>query len=459
MKKIAWLLLMLCLSGVLLASPLKAIGYGDTWESARSDALANLSIQLYVRVDAKVSDLLMEENYEVFQRTVKEVTTSSNLPILGVDYHEEKHTKKEYRATAMLEPQRALPLYSQKLSALHDRLVEASVYLEASGDESLRFQKLLLARQDLEEFDIYRFIYLALGGKANISAPITVQALDEALHELTSVFSDLDLGLRLNVKEFAAYENIHVFYPSVYPSDETTEFARAVHYRLQGLVSSCESPQNASWFLRSSYEIQADRIDLHLRLVDKQGSAVKSAQISFSPQAYQSYEYEPRTMDLAKLMDMGELVSNKLNIKLRGSNGTSQLYFTEGQTVQLEIKANLPCEYYIVVHTNTAWGVYSYVMEMSRGNPVGRISADQCNRWVQLPELEVKAPFGVETLHVIASTGSLQGSIPPHRRDDYDLLRISDNPLDAVALTRGLALAQKEVETTEANLTLTTSKR
>lgn len=458
MKKIAWLLLMLCLMVGLHSFQLSAIGYGDTAESAKRDALVNLSIQLYVRVDAKVSDLLMEENYEVFERTVKEVTTSSNLPIMGVVYHEEKHTKKEYRATAMLEPQRALPLYSQQLSALHDRLVEASTYLEASGDESLRFQKLLLARQDLEEFDIYRFIYLALGGKANISAPITVQALDEALHELTSVFSDLDLGLRLNVKEFAEYENIYVFYPSVYPSDETTEFARAVRDRLQGLVSSCESPQNASWFLRSSYEIMTDRIDLHLRLIDRQGSAVKSAQISFSPQAYQAYQYEPRTMDLAKLMDMGELVSNKLNIKLRGSNGTSQLYFTEGQTVQLEIKANIPCEYYIVVHTNTAWGVYSYVLNLNNG-PIARISADQCNRWVQLPPLKVTEPFGVETLHVIASTGSLQGSVPPYRKDDYGHLRISDNPLDAVALTRGLIVEREEVENSETSLTLTTSKR
>lgn len=458
MKKIAWLLLMLSLMVGLHSFQLSAIGYGDTAESARSDALANLSIQLYVRVEAKVSDLLMEENYEVFQRTVKEVTTSSNLPILGVVYHEEKHTKKEYRAIAMLEPQRALPLYSQKLSALHDRLMEASVYLEASGDASLRFQKLLQARQDLEEFDIYRFIYLALGGEVNISAPITVQALDEALHELTSVFSDLDLGLRLNVNDFAAYENIYVFYPSVYPSEETTELARAVHDRLQGLVLSCESPQNASWFLRSSYEILTDRIDLHLRLTDRQGSAVKSAQISFSPQAYQAYQYEPRTMDLAKLMDMGELVSNKLNIKLRGSNGTSQLYFTEGQKVQLEIKANLPCDYYIVVHANTAWGIYSYVLELGR-DPVGRISSDLCNRWVQLPEFEVTEPFGVETLHVIASTGSLQGSVPPYRRDDYKLLRISDDPRDAVALTRGLALARKEVENAEASLTLTTSKR
>jgi len=70
----------------------------------------------------------------------------------------------------------------------------------------------------------------------------------------------------------------------------------------------------------------------------------------------------------------------------------------------------------------------------------------------------VTEPFGVETLQVIASTGSLQGSIPPYRKDNYGLLHISNDPRDAVSLTRGLILSRKEVETTETSLTITTSK-
>ncbi len=458
MKKIAWLILMLGLAGGLFSLPLSAEGYGSSEESARSNALANLSQLLYVRVDARVTDLLREENSKVFERTVKEVTTSSNLPIMGANFKVEKHKKNEYRVTVMLDPQRALPLYGQKLGDLLGRLDEASGYLESSGDATLRFQKLLQARRDLEEFDLYRFIYLTLGGEAQADPPVTGQLLDKALHELTSVFSDLDLGLKLNVGPFSEYEMIYVFYPSVYPSDETTGFARAVRDRLQGLLASCERPERAAWYLRSSYEIQTDRIDLHLRLTDKNGSVVRSALVTFGPQAYRPYEYEPRTLDIAKLMDMGELVSNDLRVKLQGAGGANQLFFTKGQKVQLQIKANLPCDYYVVVHANTGWGIYSYVLELGR-DPVGRISADLCNRWVELPEFEVTEPFGVETLQVIASTGSLQGSIPPFRRDDYGLLRISNDPSDAVALTRGLALVRKEVETTEANLTITTSER
>ncbi|MDI9529540.1 MAG: hypothetical protein QM233_06390 [Candidatus Cloacimonadota bacterium] len=457
MKKIAWLMLMLGLAGGLFSFSLTAEGYGSSEESARSDALANLSQLLYVRVDARVTDLLREENSKVFERTVKEVSTSSNLPILGAIFNVEKHKKKEYRVTVALDPQRSLPLYSQKLGELYGRLADACDYLEASGDASLRFQKLLQARRDLEEFDLYRFIYLTLGGKPQADPPITGQLLDKALHELTSVFSDLDLGLKLGGEAFSEYEMIYVFYPSVYPSDETTGFARAVRDRLQGLLSSCERPESAAWYLRSSYEIQTDRIDLHLRLTDKNGSVVRSALISFGPPAYGAYEYEPRTLDLAKLMDMGELVSNDLTVKLRGADGTNQLFFTEGQTVQLQIKANLPCNYYIIAHANTGWGIYSYVLDLG-SDPVSRISADLCNRWVQLPEFEVTEPFGVETLQVIASTGSLQGSIPPYRKDNYGLLHISNDPRDAVSLTRGLILSRKEVETTETSLTITTSK-
>lgn len=455
MKQIAWLLILLGLAGGLFSLSLSAEGYGGSEESARSSALANLSQLLYVRVDARVTDLLREENSKVFERTVKEVTTSSNLPILGASFSVEKQKKNEYKVKVLLDPQRALPLYGEKLSILQQRLAQTGMYLEPTGDAALRFEKLLQARRDLEEFELYRFIHLTLGGKAYVDPPFSEQFVDKALHELISVFSDLDLGLKLNVGPFSEYEMIFVFYPSVYPSDETTGFARAVRDRLQGLLASCERPESAAWYLRSSYDIKEDRIDLHLRLTDKNGSVVRSALVTFGPQAYRQYEYEPRTLDIAKLMDMGELVSNDLSVKLQGAGGANQLFFTKGQKVQLQIKANLPCDYYIVVHSHTGWGIYSYLLELGR-DPVGRISADLCNRWVELPEFEVTDPFGVETLQVIASTGSLQESIPPYRRDTYGLLRISNDPRDAVALTRGLALVRKEVETTEANLTITT---
>lgn len=458
MNKILVTLILLGLAGGLFSLPLSAEGYGSSEESARSNALANLSQLLYVQVDARVTDILREENSQVFERTVKEVTTSSNLPLLGVSYSEVQHKKKEHKVTANLDPQRALPLYEDRLNSLRAGLAAAGQYLDSAAPAALRYDKLLQAKRELEEYEIHRFIHQALGGNALDGPPFTAQQLDGALYELTSVFEDLDLGLDLTAVAFTDYKDVFVFYPSVYPSDETTGFARAVHDRLQGLLHGCDRPEDATWFLRSSYEIAPDRINLQLRLTDRRGSVVRSALATFGPPAYQGYEYEPRTLDIAKLMDMGELVSNDLNVKLQGASGVNQLFFTRGQKVQLQIKANLPCDYYIIVHANTGWGIYSYVLELGR-DPVGRISADLCNRWVQLPEFEVTEPFGVETLQVIASTGSLQGSIPPFRRDDYGLLRISNDPSDAVALTRGLALARKEVETTEANLTITTSER
>jgi hypothetical protein len=224
------------------------------------------------------------------------------------------------------------------------------------------------------------------------------------------------------------------------------------------MLSGTTKAEQSSYILRSGYEISDASIVLSLRLTDKHGNTKRGHILKLHPKAYQDYGYLPKTLDLASLYESGELVSNKLQVQLSGMDGSPQLFFTKGEVVRLRIKSNLPIDYYITVHSHNDEGIYSYLL-LGAGI-TNRISADQCNRWIELQKFEVSEPFGVETLQLIASTGSLQSSLPPARYDSrYGLDKISDNPKDAMVLTRGLKPVARETETTEATLTITTMER
>lgn len=453
--------LLFCLgaSSVLTAQEIGEKGIGDTEEQARSAALANLSSRLYVQVEAKITEVSGEENYKSYARTFKEITTSSNLPILGHKFLPSEKIKKEYVVSVVLEAAKALPLYEDKLNSLLIALNEAKPLIEKNKGDSFAYEQLLSAKNKLEEFDTHRFIYRALGGRKEFLAPFTEGQLATALNALLSDFEDLEQALKVSVKKLAKYSKIYAFYPSVYPSEEVTGFSRAVHGYLLTLLATTEKPEAAQFYLRSSYEIHKSGINLTLRLIDLKANILESVLIKLKPKAYADYEVQPKTYDLAQQIATGEIISNKLNISLAGLDGNSQLFFTKGQTAQFKIKANLPAEYFIVVHTHTREGVYSYLLELSP-TFTKRIPAEDTNRWMILDPFEVVAPFGVETLQVFATTGDISKMLPPVKRDPITgLYKISDNPRDAVALTRGLKPKAKQVETTEANLTITTMEK
>lgn len=445
-----------CIS--LCAQVLSAEGYGKAEESARNNALANLSQSLYVKVEAKLLESTEEANQKAFSRTLKEISAISSLPILGATYKTAPPKRNEYVSTVYLEAAKALPLYEDRLKAIIKRLSETKSFMNRSTDTSLRYERLMKAQVDLEDFDLHRFIYMALGGKTAYEAPMTQSEIETELHKLRSEFEDLSLALKLSSKDFESFKGIYVLYPAVYPGNETTQLSRVIHDYLLTNLSGVQNSENATYYLRSNYEILESGIVLNLRLADKKGNTLKAAMLRLNPKAYSGYDFRPKTVDLAKQIEMGELISNKLQVQLSGLDGSRQLFYVKDQIVQLRIKSNLPVEYYIVAHAHTEEGVYSYLP--FGANQIKRISADQCNRWVELDEFRVTAPFGVETLQVIASTGSLANSIPTTKHDyRYELDKISDDPIKAVAYTRGLKPIAKEVETTETSLTITTSEK
>lgn len=235
-------------------------------------------------------------------------------------------------------------------------------------------------------------------------------------------------------------------------------------------MSTVESPTRSEYFLSGEYQILKDRIDLTYKLLNINHDILNTFVTTFSNSAYKDYEIEPRTLDFDNLLKNGVVTSGDLTVKAMLSSGKRDLLFFEGDPLIIMIKMNRPGYFYIVVHTLKKEEKYSYLLDLfkSQGNRkfIYHVSADDVNKWIALPEFEVVPPFGVETLQVISSTNDLIDKVPATIYDyKTKLYKISDNPAEAVVLTRGLIRKERKekndaiTSVSETTLMFTTSKR
>jgi len=453
----------------LCAVTLSATGFGDSPEQAKANALNELSSRIYVKVQSTLIDINSEESYNIKQHSYakifKEITLESNLPIMGAEYSAPIKQHGQYSITTSLNSETALPLYEAKQKDLIKEMQIAKTAISGTQSTEVSYQQLLAAKALLESYTIINLIYTALGGKLEQEAPFTENEISNAIAKLQQAYDDLQFALKSAAHSFSTFKNVYPYYSSVYPSDEVTQFSRLVQSTLANLVNSVSEPQKANYYLTSSYEIMADKLVLNLRLIDKNGSLKAGSVLNLNPPAYRNTDYLPKSLDIAKAITMKELITSDLSIELSTLQGKNILLYTAGQEVKLMVKANQPCQFYIASHVHQADDkVYSYLLELypnaaNDARFIYNIPAENCNRWIMLSDFVAKEPFGVEILHIIATTGEIEKMIPSTKIDkETGLYKLSDKPREAIVAMRGLTPKAKGTETAESNLTLTVMK-
>lgn len=116
---------------------------------------------------------------------------------------------------------------------------------------------------------------------------------------------------------------------------------------------------------------------------------------------------------------------------------------------------------YLVGYTQTTDGKMSYLLELSEGVGDSKfikfINADDASRWISLGAFTISAPFGIESLQVIASNKKIR-SLPTTKYDEESgYYIISTNIKKALKKTRGLRPKKSgKVETSEDVMSFTT---
>lgn len=465
------LILFVALTSNSFALTLMGEGYGKSEEEAKKQALASLSETIYVEVK---SEFQSKKTSEGDNSAKQFVTTRSDLPILGVSFNTfpKQH---EFFSNAMLTTDKSLKLYKKKLLSLQQdinahyaEILASSTEMNKNPQQHRRYKRLTKLLSMLDQFDKYNTVALMLGEDLNIQPVVSKGKVKDLLLSIESFVPTLDIAATILAKQINE-KNVYIYPATPTGSHEVTPFGRLLKDKMAAKLSVENKIENAKYIFKGKYEILKDSIHVTYHLLDGQEDTIATRIVNVAPSAYESLAYKPKTINFDQLLHQGYVVSNDFKVNLNTNIGRENLLFTEGQEVELFVKINKAGYYYIVSYVKNDKEDYSYLLELSESNTnrrfVSFVNADDANRWMSLGKFEVSAPFGIESLQVIASNRDLIHNLPDVTFDNETGLYIASKGKaeEVMIRTRGLKPKKKKgtikVESAETVLMMTTMKK
>lgn len=452
------LAILLALSSNLHALQLTGEAHGPTREEARKQAMAALSESIKIEVKSVFQS---EKTSDGYSDANKRVTTTSELPLLGVEV--DLTTKRDgYFCIAWLDSDKSVRLYQAELTTLANAIQTQQQQLKQQQDNAKRYRLLGRLLTDVEQFNNYHTVAQLLGAKGLPQLTVDSTTLSSELLTLEAAASTLAIAAEVLTRALPP-EAYYVQPLLPHGSSQATPLSRQLRDTIRAQVSSYEDRAQASNYLKGSYEILSDGISVTLRAVDRNGITLASRVAKLAPSAYQGIDHQPTSISFDQLLHQGSVISNDYRAELNTNQGKEDLLFTPGQSIELFARLNNPGWFYIASH-NVSDNL-SYLVELSESKGkhafIRYVNADQTNRWLSLGKFEVTKPYGTENLQMIASTKPLIDHLPATAYDKALGLHIvqSITPQQAVLKTRGLKPKRnkgKQVRSAEATLSFTT---
>jgi hypothetical protein len=445
-------------------------GFGITREEAKKEALSDLSSSIQVEVQSSFESMVKEVNRKVEEFTRNVITLKSELPILGAEYKFSK-TRDGQESTAILNSESVVRLYGAQINEIKKNIDTLQRLIEKSPSRMEKYQLYTEILTGLKQYYKYKTVAILLGSKNIPDIDITEVEIKNQLRKLEEKVDDLTMAAKLIARAIGDRDRIYIYPPTTRNSHEITQFADAVKKRLSAHVKTVQNPKDANFFLKGSYHILSNGkvgIELTYFLVDNEFNTVLSKVISLLPETYAGYQVRPKTLSFDKLLYEGFVVSNEFKIEITTNRGRTNLLFKEREEAEFLVKMNNPGYFYIVGHVVKPGNEqYSYVIDFDatgeiRGDRkfIQYVNIDDVNKWISLGKFDIVAPFGVESLQLIASSKDLIDSLPFHGYDvETQLHVVSKDPNKAVMNTRAIKKKiSKKVKSAEAVLLFTTMK-
>jgi len=446
------------------AIQLKGEGYGCTEKEAKKEAVADLSSAIEAEVKTSFQTMIKTYGDEVEKCAKKVINIRSELPILGAEYELEP-MQEEILATALLDSRNVIALYEEKLRDIKKEIKSSLKNLQNPGPAYAKYTELMHLQTELDQFYKHKTVAMLLGSSNIPLLNITESDIRNRLQSLENSVDSIKMGARL-ISKGITEKKIFIHPPTTKCSNEITQFAGIVKDRLSVCLNTVQSPKNADYSIIGNYEILKQGIELTCRLVDGSFNTLKTRVVKLLPESYKDYEIEPKTVSFDRLLHEGIVVSNNFRVEISTNKGKKNLLFKNKEELELLVKSNRSCHFYIVGHIIKSKEKYSYLVEIQdvpgKRRFVYYLNADDINRWVSLGKFETTAPLGVESIQLIASNKDLKDSLPKCRYDkNTGLCLISTDPEKGVIKTRGLKPVydkKNKVISAEAALMFTTMK-
>ena len=431
------LLTLLCLPLAAHAVLLQAEARAANQDEARRQALSSLANSIFVNVQSENSSHVEGSGKRHDEMNIR---SSSDVPLIGADINCDS-IGREVVCKVSLDSSKSLVLYSRKLDELSAEIGTLDARIgKANGDA--RYSLLTQALTVIEQFDKYRAVAQMMGAP-QITAPSRTRRDTEAqLHELEKSAPSIDLAAQVLAKGLNA-EALYIFPATPHDSHEVTPFGRVMRDRLAQKLTTVDSPDKAQTFFKGEYELLDNGIQLTYRLLDTAGNTLETRVAALAPSAYKGLQVKPSTMDFDRLLHEGIASSNDFRAQINTNRGGESLLFTEKEEVELMVKLNRPCFFYVVGHVAKKSESYSYLLELSTAESDRRfvryVNADDVNKWLSIGKFEASAPFGVESLQLIATSDDPIDRLPSHPYNKgSELYLTSSNAEQGITKTRSL---------------------
>jgi len=447
----------------ILSAVISGIGYGATKYEAQKEALADLSLSIKSEVRTYYESYMSTKGIKSENNAFSNIKISSNLPIMGaqVSY---KVEKLKIVAEMKLMAYYSKESYITKLKNLKIEIESILKTLNKAKKSSLKLELYLGIYSLLKEYDRYESVAAVLKLKLPSRPDITKQNTKSEIAKISSNIDSLSLASKVLASEFLV-SRIYTYPVLLQHNTTVTEFASILQKKLNSKIDSVKTLKEADYFLVGEYIVTKKGIVLNYELLSiEMNRVVQSKTININPKAYKSLEVKPKNIDFDQLLNSGIISSSDLKVSLSSSRGSENLLFRKAEEIELFVKLNKMGYYYIVGYTQTKEGKMSYLLELSEGMGDSKfikfVNADDASKWQSLGAFEVDAPYGIESLQVIASNKKIT-NLPSYKYDKLsEYYVISRNLKKALAKTRGLKHKKStKIEMSEDVMSFTTMKQ
>lgn len=416
----------------------------DNEQQAKREALAALASSIFVRVQSESMSYVEGSGKRQDELLI---STRSDMPLIGVEINSVQKGK-EVVCQARLESSKSLALYVSKLNelALEIRALDERISKAADNERYLLLMQVLTV---IEQYEKYCAVATLLGGA--FTAPPRSRGDTEAqLRELEKAAPSIELAAQLLAKGLKA-EAVYIYPAMPHGSHEVTPFGRVIRDRLAQSLAPVESPEQAQTLFKGEYEILDNSIHLIYRLLDNKGNTLETRVATLAPSAYIGLQVKPSSVDFDRLLHEGVAVSSDFSAQLTSNRGSEDVLFDEHEEVEVLVKLSRPGYFYVVGHVVKQGENYSYLLELEHADSDRRfiryVNADDVNKWLSIGRFEATAPFGVESIQLLASRDDPINRLPSHPLDNKTELYVTaSNAQQGIIKTRALKPKRNEAD-------------
>jgi len=458
MNNIILILVYGLLSQYTLNADITGSGFAQTKSEAKKEALADLAGNIKSEVRSNFESHANDSG----QASKSDIKISSNLPILGAEFSF-IDSELFVESIAVLSPKNVSKLYINKLQKINAEIDSVLTEIKKTKSSSSKLNLYQDIYSLLNEYSRYESVAVILDVSLPTTPSINKAQVKIEIDKLNSNIDSISMASTILSKSFKQ-KNIFVYAPQLQNYTTVSEFGAVFQKNLKANVKSSYKLSDAKYILVGNYSMSKKSMVLNYDLLDADtNEVINSKTISINKKAYKDLKTKPKNIDFDALLNAGVINSSDLKVSLKSNKGSDSLLFRGSEEVELFIKLNKMGYVYIVGYTQTDDKKFSYLLELNEGHGDSKfkmfINADDANKWISLGAFTVEAPFGVESLQIIASNKKIT-TLPNTKYDeDNGYYVISKDIKKALVQTRGLKMKKsRKTEMSEDVLSFTTVK-